>query len=75
MNRQQFQGLKVGDLVRHRSGGAVLAVTSNYGDHVTAVDTRDLTNPPEWELVSQAQHDRPSQHCGSFEHSPEGGYE
>lgn len=29
-------------------------VTGNYGDRVTAAQTVDLTNPPEWELVSKA---------------------
>jgi len=70
MTRQEFNDLKVGDLVRHKSRAGrmvTLVVTGHYGDHVTAIDTHDLTNPGEWDVVSKAGHVNPSRHCGSFE--------
>jgi len=43
--------LQTGDVVRGRLSGKVYVVTANYGDHVTAVQTADITNPPEWEVL------------------------
>lgn len=43
--------LQTGDIIRHVSktlGHESLVVTANYGDHVTAVRTQDVTNPTEW---------------------------
>lgn len=56
MTKDQFSKLSVGDLVRHSSGSRRYVVMSNYGDHVTAVATVDMTNPSEWELVLKAEH-------------------
>jgi spermidine/putrescine-binding protein len=55
MKITHIKELKEGDKIRHRSDPTNLyTVTANYGDHVTAVKTVDVTNAPEWELVSQA---------------------
>jgi SAM-dependent methyltransferase len=52
--------LAPGDLIRQRQdNGRMAVVTGNYGDHVTAVMTFDVTNPSDWELVSRAQHGKP----------------
>jgi hypothetical protein len=58
MTPEEFKNLKTGDLVRskRRTARGTMIVSANYGDRVTAVDSADLTNPSEWELVSQAAH-------------------
>jgi spermidine/putrescine-binding protein len=39
-------------MVRNKSNpGKTYIVTANYGDRVTAVDTVDITNPEEWEIL------------------------
>jgi hypothetical protein len=43
--------LQTGDVVRGRFSGQVYIVSANYGNRVTAVDTADITNPPEWEVL------------------------
>lgn len=53
LTASEFANLKVGDIVRGRSSRQEYIVTANYGGRVTAVKTVDLTNPAEWELVSQ----------------------
>lgn len=74
MSPEEMNDLRVGDLVRHATGGPVLIVTANYGNHVTAVTTRDLTNPPEWDVVSKAGHHRPQRHNGTFAVDPDDPY-
>lgn len=51
MSDDELRNLKRGDLVRSLPTGVVYVVTGNYGDHVTAAATADITNPPEWELL------------------------
>ena len=46
--------LQTGDVVRGKLSGKVYVVTGNYGDRVTAVQTADITNPPEWEVLRPA---------------------
>jgi hypothetical protein len=53
MRRKDFQSLQPGDLVRGLVSGQVFVVTGNYGTHVTAVRTVDLTNPSEWDIVTR----------------------
>lgn len=43
--------LKVGDIVEHRTLGTTYIVTGNYGSHVTAVRTIDITNTAEWCVI------------------------
>lgn len=52
MTRDELKKLEPGDLVRAKFNGEVYMVTGNYGERVTAVQTVDITNPPEWEVVS-----------------------
>lgn len=61
MERNEFKNLQPGDIVRHKPGPypdsrTALIVTGNYGDRVTAVQTHDLTNPSEWDLVLKVEH-------------------
>lgn len=51
MTEKEFSGLAPGQVVRGKSIGQGYIVTGNYGTHVTAVRTVDLTNPDEWDLV------------------------
>lgn len=45
--------LKPGMHIRHRSHKSrPLIVTNNYGDRATAVFTQDITNPIEWEVLT-----------------------
>lgn len=59
MTREQMKGLNTGDLIRSnfRHQGRTFIVTANYGSHITAVDTVDVTNETEWTLVAKASHD------------------
>lgn len=41
-----------GDIIKHRSGGNSYVVNENYGNRVTAVDTRDITNASEWLILA-----------------------
>lgn len=43
--------LESGQIIRGKLSGNVYIVTGNYGDRVTAVQTADVTNPDEWELL------------------------
>ena len=47
--------LKPGMVVRGWRTKEPHIVTANYGNHVTAVSTIDITNPPEWEILSKPQ--------------------
>jgi len=51
MTKDEMADLKRGDLVRHQGNGRSCVVTSNYGNRVTAVDSFDITNPDEWDIV------------------------
>ncbi len=46
-----IQSLKHGDTIRHKTTGGLYMVHGNYGDRVTAVDTVDVTNTAEWEVL------------------------
>ncbi|MBN3949384.1 MAG: hypothetical protein HWQ38_24140 [Nostoc sp. NMS7] len=59
MTPEQFKNLKTGDIVRGVLSSHTYIVTDNYGDHVTAVRTVDLTNPSEWELVQKSLYAKP----------------
>ena len=52
MTRYELSKLSVGDIVQG-SSGHIYVVTGNYGGHVTAVKTVDITNPGEWTLVQK----------------------
>ena len=54
-NRRTAQNDHMGDIVIHMTGETYL-VTGNYGEHVTAVRTVEMTNPLEWKVLSKAQH-------------------
>ncbi len=50
---KQLYELQRGDIVRGKSSGTVYVVIGNYGSHVTAAVTADITNPKEWEVFRQ----------------------
>ena len=52
MTRSEMNGLKPGDLVRHKSSGDAMIVHQHYGNRVLLVRTVDLTNPTEWNRVN-----------------------
>ncbi len=52
MTNDEMKKLRRGDLVAHKSGSKLYVVTGNYGDHVTAVDSVDITNAIEWNKVT-----------------------
>jgi hypothetical protein len=56
MTEEELRQLQVGDIVRHASAGDAYIVTGNYGDHVTAVRSVDITNAIEWVYLSEANH-------------------
>ena len=45
---EKLSDLAVGDIVRNKSASEAMVVTGNYGTHVTAVRTTDISNPSEW---------------------------
>lgn len=55
LDKSAFRNLKTGDIVKPIGDHRCFVVTSNYGDHVTAVATVDMTNPSEWDLVMKAK--------------------
>ncbi len=56
MTKEDLKNLNTGDIVKHKSINEPIVVTANYGRRVTAVQTHDLTNPDEWELVLKANY-------------------
>lgn len=58
MTEDDFKRLDVGDIVRPKGAAHAYVVTQgNVLGRVTAVRTVDMTNPPEWDLVSKANHE------------------
>lgn len=58
MTKTQMKELGIGDLVRHKDyqDPRLFVVTGNYGGHVTAVDSVDITNPEEWDVIAKASY-------------------
>lgn len=56
MNKETFQKLDRGDIVRHKAIDLATSyiVVANYGNHVTAADVMNMTNPYEWDLIYKA---------------------
>ena len=48
-----IQSLSPGDYIKHKGSHNIYVVTGNYGDHVTAVRTVDVTNPSEWQVYRE----------------------
>ena len=63
MKKDTFSQLGMGDVVRSKASKEAYTVTGNYGGRVTTVNTVDMTNPDEWDLVLCATRD-----CRSGEH-------
>lgn len=54
MKKEEMKNLQPGDLVRHILHTKAAVVTGNYGEHITAVQTFDVSNPSEWIVVQKA---------------------
>ena len=52
MTNLEFSRLRPGQIVRSASGQTWI-ISANYGQHVTAVQTVDISNPTEWEIVTK----------------------
>lgn len=46
-----LEELSPGSVVRHMDYKRAYIVTTNFGERVTAVDSVDITNPGEWEVL------------------------
>lgn len=55
MTKAELNGLNTGDIIKGATGN-VYVVLANYGSHITAVRTVDVTNESEWSLVAKASH-------------------
>jgi len=53
MKKDKFKLLKRGDLVRHVNDPRIFIVSANYDGRMTAITSVDMTNPSEWELISE----------------------
>lgn len=51
-----LKNLQAGDTVQSRTYGLSYIVVANYGNHVTAIRTADITNPDEWVFVQKSAH-------------------
>ena len=51
---KNFNGLRVGNIVKHKTSYSTYVVTSNYGERVTAVKAVDITNANEWQVLNEA---------------------
>jgi hypothetical protein len=51
MTKAELRALHEGDCIQSRLTGQNFLVTGNYGTHVTAVQTVDVTHADEWILV------------------------
>lgn len=56
MNSEEFKNLGSGDIVRHKSSKEPMMITGNYGNRCTAVQTKDLMNADEWDLIRKAEY-------------------
>lgn len=55
MSKEEFKNLERGDIIQHIQNSSMHGVvTGNYGQHVTAVESFDITNPDEWFIVLKA---------------------
>ena len=51
MTNDEMKNLQFGDVVQSKIYGLGYIVTANYGSHITAIRTVDITNPIEWYLI------------------------
>jgi len=55
MNAEWFQGLKEGDIIRHKSSGEAYTVVYKLNPWGVVISrTKTATNPGEWILVSKS---------------------
>ena len=53
MREKEFEGLKIGDVVRHVSSGNSYVITNYVKDGYVATNTLIIYNPPEWKKVGR----------------------
>jgi hypothetical protein len=51
MSEDDLHALREGDCIQSKLTGQTYLVTRNYGTHVTAVCTVDVTHAEEWDLM------------------------
>ena len=56
MEGYEFAKLGRGDIIRHKMSAESVLVDGNYGSHVIAVRTYEVTNPDEWDLIHKAHY-------------------
>ena len=56
MTQDEFNNLKLGDIVQHKSDGDGYVIHNDFGSRKTAVRVVGLTNPREWDLKFKANH-------------------
>lgn len=57
MTESEFKTIGRGDLIRHKHDPHALVVESNDGRTIIAVRVVHVCNPPEWDLISRANHE------------------
>ena len=53
MNKEEFDNLRVGNIVRHVGSKNACVITSRNSGSFTAVRTINISNPIEWEKITQ----------------------
>lgn len=56
MDESQFKKLRTGDIIMNRGSHLPVIVTASYGNRVTAVQTFDVTNSQEWDLIYKSNY-------------------
>jgi hypothetical protein len=54
MTNEEFKHLREGDIVRAKASGISYVICVNYGRHVSAVRTIDITNPEDFDVIEKA---------------------
>lgn len=49
MTASEMATLRPGDMIRNQATGSCYVVSTNHGDHITAHQTIELTDPEGWE--------------------------
>ena len=58
MKRKEFEAMRRGDIVRHKTGANVYVVDCNYGPAgVVIVRTQLINSPSEWDLIQKGATD------------------
>ena len=53
VTKDEMRALQPGDIIQHKGLRIGYIVAANYGTRITAVQTADVTNPSEWDVIYQ----------------------